>query len=187
MADTERKNPPSDDFTRMYEAYHASAFTYARRLCGNSDDADDLLQESVEAALRGIGGLRNPDRFKAWFFRIIHNRHLNHIRKANVARKFEFHVDEFSGDGIDEITAERAKLVDALNALSPVEREALVMLTVEEMRLRDIARIQGRSIPAVKYSLREGRRKFREAYFSDSTEAVEGTISQDNRGGKNEL
>ena len=167
----------------MYEPHHASAFTYAYRLCGNSDNAQDLLQESIEAALRGFGSLRNPDSFKPWFFRIIHNRHLNHIRRSKVAGKFEFHVDESPVDCLDEVVTERAKLVDALNKLKPKEREALILFEVEGMTLRDIAHIQGRSLPAIKYRLRVGRRKFREAYLSDSPEAATRTILQDNRSG----
>ena len=168
---------------RMYVPDHASAFTYARRLCGNVDDAQDLLQESIEAALRGYGSLRNPDSFKPWFFRIIHNRHLNHIRRSKVVGKFEFHVDVTSVDCLDEIVTERAMLVDALNKLNPLEREALILFEVEEMLLRDIASIQGRSVPATKYRLHVGRAKFREAYLSNSPEAATGTILQDDRGG----
>jgi len=161
---------------RMYVPHHASAFTYACRLSGNSDDAQDLLQESIEAALRGYRSLRNPDSFKPWLFRIIHNRHLNHLRRSKMAGKFEFHVDVPQVDCLDEVITERAKLVDALNRLNPSERETLMLFEVEEMLLRDIARIQGRSVPATKYRLHVGRRKFREAYLSDSPEAATGTI-----------
>jgi hypothetical protein len=49
--------------------------------------------------------------------------------------------------------------------------------------LRDIARIQGRSLPSTKYSLRVGRRKSREAYLSDFPEAAKRNILQDERGG----
>jgi len=179
----EREKLRNCDFICMYEPHHASAFTYACRLCGNSDDAQDLLQESVEAALRGFGSLRNPGSFKAWFFRIIHNRHLNNIRRANTSGKFEFHVDEYPVNCIDEITAERAKLVDALNKLNPREREALILYEVEGMQLRDIASIQGRSLSAIKYRMRVGRRTFREAYFTDQTEALQEVILLDDRGG----
>ena len=183
MGNGERHNPRNGDFMRMYVPHHASAFTYACRLCGNSDDAQDLLQESIEAALRGYGSLRNYDSFKPWLFRIIHHRYLNHIRRSKVAGKFEFHVDVPPVDCIDEIVTERAKLIDALYKLNPSEREALILFEVEGMQLRDIAGIQGRSLPATKYRLHVGRRKFREAYLSDSPEAATRTILKNDRGG----
>ena len=179
----EPEDSRNEYFMRLYEPHHASALAYSRRLTGNDEDARDLLHDSLEAALRAFRTLRRADSFKPWFFRIIHNRHLNHIRRSKVAGKFEFHVDESPVDCLDEVVTERAKLVDALNKLKPEEREALILFEVEGMTLRDIAHIQGRSLPAIKYRLRVGRRKFREAYLSDSPEAATRTILQDNRSG----
>lgn len=70
---------------RLYEPHHPSALAYARRLAGNDEDARDLLQESLEAALRGFGSLRRADSFKPWFFRVMRNRYLNRARRLRLA------------------------------------------------------------------------------------------------------
>jgi RNA polymerase sigma-70 factor (ECF subfamily) len=171
-------------FMRLYEPNHASVLAYARRLAGNDDDARDLLQESLEAALRGFGTLRRAESFKPWFFRIVRNRHLNNARRRKLAYRFSFEVELNHTMGLDEQAAERAKLFGALNELNPEEREALVLYEVEGFQLRDIARIQGRSVATIKYRLRQGRNKLRTAYFSDIPPPSARTIpAQDDRGG----
>ena len=172
MGEREQYDSRNDHFMRLYEPHHASAFAYACRLCANTDHARDLLQESLEAALRGFGSLRSPDSFKLWLFRVIRNRYLNHIRNAKSANRFNFDIEPDCPDCIDDATAERSKLFDALNALAPEEREALILFEVEGLQLRDIALIQRRSVPAIKYRLRQGRCKLRAAYFADSPPGI---------------
>jgi len=168
LTDSNQYDSRNDLFMRLYEPHHASALAYAGRLCGNSDDARDLLQESLEAALQGFGSLRNAGSFKPWLFRVIRNRYLNRVRNAKTTNRFNFAVEGDSTDCIDDATAERAKLLNALSGLSPEEREALILFEVEDLPIRDIAHIQRRSVPAIKYRLRRGRRKLRAAYISDS-------------------
>jgi RNA polymerase sigma-70 factor (ECF subfamily) len=154
-------------FMKLYEPHHASALAYAMRLAGNEDDARDLLHDSLEASLRAFGTLRRAESFKPWFFRIMRNRSINRARRLKLSRRFSFRVAPGDGLEVDEQAAERAKLKDALDMLSPEEREAVILFEVEGFHIRDIARIQHRSIQAIKYRLRRGRDKLRRAYFSD--------------------
>ena len=152
---------------RLWEPHRESALAYACRLCGNTDDARDLLQESCEAALVAFDSLHNADSFKPWFFRILRNRCINRAHRLKLAYRFALDITPNTDAGFDEQTVERAKLFDALNGLTPEEREALVLFEVEGLQIRDIAHVQGRSIPTIKYRLRQGRDKLRTAYFSD--------------------
>ena len=167
MADREKYNLRNDYFMRLYEPHRESALAYACRLCGNTDDGRDLLQESLEAALVAFDSLRNADCFKPWFFRVLRNRRINRAQRLKLAYRFALDINPNSDAAFDEQTVERAKLLDALNALAPEEREALILFEVEGLQIRDIAMIQRRSVPAIKYRLRRGREKLRAAYFSD--------------------
>ncbi len=184
MTTTELQDQRNEYFMRLYEPHHPSALAYARRLAGDDDSARDLLQESLEAALRGFGGLRRADSFKPWFFRVIRNRHLNKVRNAKTGERFNFVLPRAVTNPTDDATIEREKLMIALNELSPVEREAVILYEVEGFPIREIARIQKRSAATVKYRLRHGRRKLRAAYFSDVPPPAASTIqTQDERGG----
>ena len=54
---------------------------YAWSLTGNRHDADDLVQDCIEKAIRGWGSLKNEDKLRQWLFSILHNQFLNDIRR----------------------------------------------------------------------------------------------------------
>jgi RNA polymerase sigma-70 factor, ECF subfamily len=55
--------------------------TFARYLTKNPADADDLVQASVERALRRIDQFTPGTNLKAWLFTIMRNLHINEIRR----------------------------------------------------------------------------------------------------------
>jgi len=54
----------------------------ARRLCGNSSDADDLVQNTYERALRAWDRYADRGNLKAWLMTILHNQFIDRCRKA---------------------------------------------------------------------------------------------------------
>jgi len=161
---------------RLYEPHREPALAYACRLCGNIDDGRDLLQESLEAALVAFDSLHSADSFKPWFFRILRNRFINRAKRLKLAYRFNLDIERNSNLGFDEQTVERAKLLNALNNLTAEEREALILFEVEGLRVHDIAQIQHRSVPTIKYRLRRGREKLRDAYFADLPRPMAKTV-----------
>jgi len=180
----EAQHMRNEYFMRLYEPHHASALAYARRLTGNDDDARDLLHDSLEAALKAFGRLKKAESFKAWFFRIARNRHINKVRRLQLARKFCFHATPEGYLDLDDLAAERAKLKEAMDELNPEEREAILLFEVDGFQIKEIAKIQRRSISTIKYRLRQGRNKLRSAYFKDtSPPSARPVPAQDDRGG----
>ena len=165
MEPRDRRN---DSFMNLYEPHRPSALAYARRLTGNSNNASDLLHDSLEAALRAFNSLADEEKFKPWFFRIILNRYLNNLRSNKASKRIVTDTTPEAPVEVDTLVTERAKLLDALGVLDPEEREALILFEVEGFELRDIARIQKRNVAAVKYLLRKARHKLRIAYFADT-------------------
>lgn len=52
------------------------------RMLGSVADADDLLQETMIAAWRGLDGFAGRSTLRTWLYRIATNRCLNAIRDA---------------------------------------------------------------------------------------------------------
>ena len=56
---------------------------YARALTGDASRADDLVQDCVERAWRKFHLFRRGSDIRAWMFTIMHNLHVNTVRKAS--------------------------------------------------------------------------------------------------------
>ena len=78
------KNGDRTSFDRIYEKYHVPIFRSAYLICGNREDAEDVLQDTFVTCWLCIGQLRNEECFRYWLFRIMftvtgtngHNAHM---------------------------------------------------------------------------------------------------------------
>src|SRR5437764_4871876 len=64
----------------LVDAHYDALYRYAYRLSGSAADAEDLTQEAFGKALTRLAQLRDPERAKAWLFRILRNAYLHRIR-----------------------------------------------------------------------------------------------------------
>jgi len=139
-------------------------YNLAAWLTRDTNDAEDLVQETMLKALRGFSGFEPGTNFKAWVFRILRNTYLT-SRSGLAAMRTVALDDELdeSGDArlpqaaIERETPEsslmRTRDADALRAamekLPPHLLEALLLCDVEEMKYREIALVVGIPIGTV--------------------------------------
>jgi len=135
---------------------------YARALAGNRDDADDLVQDTLERAWSRAGLWRNVADMRAWLFGIMHNLHVDALRRGRLA------VVALDDDTPDAVApppqASRAAELDlqsALERLSPEQREVLLLVALEDMAYADIARTLGIPLGTVMSRLSRGRERLR--------------------------
>jgi RNA polymerase sigma-70 factor (ECF subfamily) len=67
-------------FRRLVEPYRRELQVHCYRILGSVQDAEDLLQETLLAAWRGIGGYGERASVRTWLYRIATNRCLNALR-----------------------------------------------------------------------------------------------------------
>lgn len=73
-------------FDDLTAPYRRELHVHCYRMLGSVADADDLLQETLTAAWRGLPGLADPSKLRPWLYRIATNRCLNAIRAAQRRR-----------------------------------------------------------------------------------------------------
>jgi RNA polymerase sigma-70 factor, ECF subfamily len=127
---------------------HASLYRYARSLCGEPWEAEELLQETYK---RALAAKRKPvvtdaDEVRPWIFTIM--RHVWQNERRRVARAQETLFDEASAvvsSENAELAMSRKLLVSevraAVDSLPGPWREIVVMRDVEELSYAQIAAV----------------------------------------------
>jgi len=67
-------------FRELVEPYRRELHVHCYRLLGSLTDAEDILQEALLAAWRGLSGFEGRASLRTWLYRIATNRCLNAIR-----------------------------------------------------------------------------------------------------------
>src|SRR3990170_4505480 len=76
-------------FRRLVEPYRRELQVHCYRILGSVQNAEDLLQKTLLAAWRGIGGYEGRASLRTWLYRIATNRCLNLLR-AGTRRPHEY-------------------------------------------------------------------------------------------------
>ena len=72
-------------FGQLTEPFRRELQVHCYRMLGSAQDAEDLLQETLIAAWRGIGQFEGRSSLRGWLYRIATNQCLNALR-GNKAR-----------------------------------------------------------------------------------------------------
>jgi len=122
------------------------------RLCmallGSQSDAEEVVQETLIAAHRGMKTYRGDGSVRSWLFGIARRQCARYVEKKRSQRRhLEIVPDAPAENGGPEramATRRRARAVrDALARLKPSEREALVLRYDAELSFREIGAICG--------------------------------------------
>lgn len=119
-----------DAFDELIRRWHEPLWNYARRLTGDEDAAADTVQEAWLRVLRGIAGLRDPARLRAWLFGIARRVVMDRLR-AKYGQPAMVAIDEADLAGADDardLADDINTLHEEPNQLPLLEREVLVLV-----------------------------------------------------------
>jgi RNA polymerase sigma-70 factor, ECF subfamily len=138
-------------------------YRFATALTRDSDLAADLVHDTYLRAVERGDQYRGGS-LSAWLRRILHNLAIDRVRRSSreiVVEEVEekWHSDEYTVDpaAVAERAQTREELEDALVRLPFGYRTAVILHDVEQWKVREIAEVQGVSLPAAKQRLRRGR------------------------------
>src|SRR4249920_1815352 len=132
---------------------------YARALVGDRDGADDLVQDTLERAVRKFH-LWRPGDLRAWLFSIMHNVFVNQLKARKVAYEVEID-DSIAAPQSSVTTTDLMDLDRALMQLSPDQREVVLLVALEDMTYAEVSRALGIPIGTVMSRLSRAREKLR--------------------------
>jgi RNA polymerase sigma-70 factor (ECF subfamily) len=138
---------------------------YARALKRDTDAADDLVQDCVHRALSRLHLFQAGTNMRAWLFTILHNIHVQDVRKQARAVDRTAFEDGFENrqasepEQMGQLTAR--DLERALDRLSDEQRAVVLLVGLEDMSYREAADILGVPVGTVMSRLARGRERLR--------------------------
>jgi RNA polymerase sigma-70 factor (ECF subfamily) len=134
---------------------------FSRSLCGNSDWADDLVQEAVVRAWANRDSFEAGTNLKAWLFTILRNHFYSELRKKRRSLELQNEAAALEAG----VRAEQPSklhlndLVRELGRLTADQREALVLVSVNGFSYEEAAEICGCAVGTVKSRVARARRE----------------------------
>jgi RNA polymerase sigma-70 factor (ECF subfamily) len=145
---------------------------YALALMRDRMRADDLVQDTLERALRKFSLFRRSTDLRAWLFTIMHNVHVNQIRAAMAAARTQ--PDDAGGEPahapLDDAATAR-DISNALQHLAPEHREVILLVGLEQLSYAETARVLDVPIGTVMSRLTRARERLR-ALMSGETSST---------------
>jgi RNA polymerase sigma-70 factor, ECF subfamily len=142
----------------------------ALRLTGNAAQADDLVQDTIERALRFEAQYERGTNLRAWalsiLFSVFVTRYRQKRRERNALRVLAHDPNAWTqpdSERPDATVALTKRTTASLDALPPGFRAAIVMVDLEERSYRDAATMLGVPVGTVMSRLHRGRKMLKEA------------------------
>ncbi len=131
-------------FKRLAAEHLDESYRLARAILGSRAEAEDATHDAFERAWQRWSTLRDPERFDAWFARILVNSCRDRLRAA-ARRQVRDLSTELTGGGTDPFgqTRDRMVLGRALADLSPDHRLVVALRFDRDLTTKEIARLLG--------------------------------------------
>ncbi len=145
-------------------------YQFGRTFCRNPEDAEDVMQEVLSAAVRNVGTAAVRSSLTTWAYAVARNA-CSRMRRRRVGQPTEFEsLDEMKdGQSIELVDGRSNPALDAENleirealrlalvALPPSLREAVLLRDLDQLAAAEAAKVLGINERALKSRLHRGR------------------------------
>jgi len=169
---------PLDTVRRGIVALLPRLRRFALSLTGSASDADDLVQDAVERALRNLHRWQEGTRLDSWMFRLTQNLWIDTVRARGVRKAQSIETAEIGHLAVDGVreTETRLTFADtnaALARLPEEQRAAVALVLVDGMSYRDAADVLGVPIGTLTSRLYRARAALAAALAGEGADPAE--------------
>jgi RNA polymerase sigma-70 factor, ECF subfamily len=136
----------ADVFWSLVQPHDRALRALAYRLVGDRDLMDDVLQEVYLKAFRALPSLRGREALAGWLYRIVYNASMDMLRRRRKVPQVALDdLPERPDPAPDpaEVAAGRRDLAEALEALPPAMRAAVLLVDAEGLSYEEAGAIIG--------------------------------------------
>ena len=160
-------------FEAILSKYQERLYWHIRRLVIGHDDANDVLQNSLIRAWKGLNGFRQDAQLYTWLYRIATNESLSFLEQKK--KKAAVSLDEVPEWMTEQLRAEEGfdsnkmewKLQIAIQQLPGKQKLVFNLRYFDEMPYEEMSRILGTSVGALKASYHHAVKKVERSMLED--------------------
>jgi RNA polymerase sigma-70 factor (ECF subfamily) len=161
---------PTIDWRDALQAHWGWLRTVVRSRVGDTDVADDVMQEIAVAVLEQPSRPTDTGKIAPWLYRVALRLTVNYWRSNGRHRRLLSGFASEKGTGADSkpsprdwvLRAElRESIAEALRALAPIDREILLLKYTEGWSYKDLAAHLGVTQKTIEHRLAKARRALR--------------------------
>lgn len=131
---------------------------YATAICGMRDDAEDLVQDAVERALRSGNRPSRLNELRPWMFRVIRNLHYDELRKRRVRREYLAAERRLSNEAGASDAPRDVLIRLAFGKLPPETREVLCLVDIMGLKYAEAAEVMAVPVGTVMSRISRARK-----------------------------
>lgn len=166
-------------YETLLRLYQQPVYNLVYRLMSDPSDASDVVQEVFLKVFRNVGCFRGTSSLKTWIYRIAVNEAHNHRRWFTRHRRQQVGLEEEESGNrsyqetlhdqgrspFDIVLNQEAHLLieEALEAMNPAFRAAVILRDLEELSYEEVAEVLQVSLGTVKSRILRGREALRGA------------------------
>jgi RNA polymerase sigma-70 factor (ECF subfamily) len=151
---------------QLVERYVRRAMGVAREYAADLDEAEDLVQEAFQRAVRALPRFDDRQRFAPWFFTILRNVGRNATRGTGRIQSLDATGDLISAErtGDDAAESELRQHIDReLAGMSAQQAACFRLCEMEGFNAQEVGDMMGLAPPTVRTHAHRARLKLREA------------------------
>lgn len=157
----------TDAFEQLVRRHMGSAYALALARVREPADAEDVVQDAFVRAVEKLDECRNPAQFGAWLLTIVRNRAMDFHRSRAVRDALPLErvgevTDRSSPQRETERSELRRDLLDALEGLTELQREVILLYDLEGWSHKEIAEKLGITEGSARVLLHKARRLVRD-------------------------
>jgi RNA polymerase sigma-70 factor, ECF subfamily len=155
------------EFEQLMARHKDAVYRQMVRMCGNADDAEDVLSESLLNAYRAMHQLSDEAAFQSWLA-IIARRTCGRLKRREALAPV-LRLTELSEQGMEPASREasveeqlieaetKACLLEVMASLPPLYRTVYELRDIQELPAAEVAQRLGITVAAVKSRLHRAR------------------------------
>lgn len=146
----------------LVHLYYDEIFRYIVRMGCLNEEAMDLTQEVFIIMMKSINTYEEQGHFRAWLYKIAHSQTMNVFKKKKQesayfnAKEKNVVIEDFS-----EMLVNQAFVEELLKQLPSKQRDVVVLKYYHGFKSKEIAKITGSTLPAVKSRLFQAIQKLK--------------------------